>query len=205
MKSSKPPAAAMWLLEHLMPGGKNEALTGDLLEEFKKRQSSTWYWHQVLLAIMVRFAAELRRQPLTIALAVPWTFAAQLLYWQLLIIPRLHSLFWWWIRLVWPVSLVYQIGLKTALDGFMLLMALVLYLAVTRGFNLQNLARRTLIGMIVVAMGNFSWWMLLPLTNHPSRFSIVTSGGLPLFVGLLVSICATGPRTERREAARVPA
>jgi hypothetical protein len=35
MKPSEPPALASWLLEHLALGKKNEALAGDLLEEFK--------------------------------------------------------------------------------------------------------------------------------------------------------------------------
>ena len=51
MTASRPPSAAAWLLEHL--GGENEALAGDLLEEFRRGRSAAWYWRQVLVAIVV--------------------------------------------------------------------------------------------------------------------------------------------------------
>lgn len=53
MKSSQPPALATWLIEHLIPGSRNEALAGDLLEQFGQGRSALWYWRQVLVAILV--------------------------------------------------------------------------------------------------------------------------------------------------------
>lgn len=47
-----PPTTAAWMLKHLAPGERNEALEGDLLEEFQRRRSASWYWRQVLLAIL---------------------------------------------------------------------------------------------------------------------------------------------------------
>ncbi len=47
-----PPALATWMLKHLVPGEGNEALEGDLLEEFQRRRSASWYWRQVLAAIL---------------------------------------------------------------------------------------------------------------------------------------------------------
>lgn len=47
-----PPAMATWMLKHLVFGGRNEALEGDLLEEFQRRRSTSWYWRQVLRAIL---------------------------------------------------------------------------------------------------------------------------------------------------------
>jgi hypothetical protein len=38
-----PPTIATWMLKHLVWGGRNEALEGDLLEEFQRRRSATWY------------------------------------------------------------------------------------------------------------------------------------------------------------------
>jgi hypothetical protein len=43
-RSSRPPALAAWLVEHAIPGGKNEALAGDLLEGFGEGRSKAWYW-----------------------------------------------------------------------------------------------------------------------------------------------------------------
>jgi hypothetical protein len=47
-----PPAMATWILKHLVMGDRNEALEGDLLEEFQRRRSASWYWRQVLGAIL---------------------------------------------------------------------------------------------------------------------------------------------------------
>jgi hypothetical protein len=52
MTQSKPPVLATWMLDHLMWGGRNEALAGDLLEEFQRRLSADWYWRQVAGAIL---------------------------------------------------------------------------------------------------------------------------------------------------------
>ena len=43
------PRLALALLEHFVP--ENVPLTGDLIEEFERRQSSGWFWWQVLTAI----------------------------------------------------------------------------------------------------------------------------------------------------------
>jgi hypothetical protein len=60
MKSSVPPALATWLLEHIRFSNTDDALAGDLLEEFNQRRSAAWYWRQVLVAILVGFGKELR-------------------------------------------------------------------------------------------------------------------------------------------------
>ena len=55
-----PPAMATWLFEHVVPGNENEALAGDLLEEFHRRGSAAWYWRQVLGAMVAGFSKQLR-------------------------------------------------------------------------------------------------------------------------------------------------
>jgi hypothetical protein len=47
-----PPTTATWMLKHLVLGDRNEALEGDLLEEFQRGRSVSWYWRQVLWAIL---------------------------------------------------------------------------------------------------------------------------------------------------------
>jgi hypothetical protein len=51
-----PPALAASLLDLL----GNEALAGDLLEEFRRNQSAGWYWHQALLAVLIKLSKDLR-------------------------------------------------------------------------------------------------------------------------------------------------
>jgi hypothetical protein len=60
MKSSEPPALARWLLEHVRFTDTHEALAGDLLEDFTQGRSVTWYWRQVLEAIVVGYGKEVR-------------------------------------------------------------------------------------------------------------------------------------------------
>jgi signal peptidase I len=50
----KPPLLALWLLERFGARYRNEALTGDFIEEFRARRSRTWIWIQVLRAIASR-------------------------------------------------------------------------------------------------------------------------------------------------------
>jgi preprotein translocase subunit SecY len=42
---------ATWLLQHAANG--DEALVGDLIEEYRRRRSDSWYWGQVLMAVVV--------------------------------------------------------------------------------------------------------------------------------------------------------
>jgi hypothetical protein len=55
MRTSHPPRLALTLLERLVPD--NEALTGDLLEEFDARPSAVWFWVQVVAAIAATWRA----------------------------------------------------------------------------------------------------------------------------------------------------
>ena len=49
MTRRHPPRLALALLERFVPDG--EPLAGDLIEEFDERQSTVWFWVQVLVAI----------------------------------------------------------------------------------------------------------------------------------------------------------
>ena len=51
MRSERGVRMAMWLMRHVGP--PNEALAGDLLEEYRQGRSKLWYWWQVLIAISV--------------------------------------------------------------------------------------------------------------------------------------------------------
>jgi hypothetical protein len=72
MRSVKPPATATWLLHRL--GHTNDALTGDLMEEYLHGRSGAWYWRQVLFAVIVGFGKEVWNHKLLSlrALAVGW-------------------------------------------------------------------------------------------------------------------------------------
>jgi len=63
-----PPTMAAWMLKHLVLGHRNEALEGDLLEEFHRRRSASWYWRQVLGVMFLSYSNAFRT-----GWAVIWT------------------------------------------------------------------------------------------------------------------------------------
>lgn len=72
MTTRMPPKLADALLARLEPS--HEALLGDLREEFRAGRSASWYWRQVIAAVVAAFTSELRAHPLLAvrAMAVGW-------------------------------------------------------------------------------------------------------------------------------------
>jgi preprotein translocase subunit SecY len=56
MTEMRPPFLATWLLKHAARG--NDALIGDLFEEYRRRHSVVWYWRQVLTTVIVSLSRE---------------------------------------------------------------------------------------------------------------------------------------------------
>lgn len=61
----RPPRLASFVLDRLAPG--NEALHGDLDEEFTRGRTSAWYWRQVLAAIALQGPLVVRARGLVAA------------------------------------------------------------------------------------------------------------------------------------------
>jgi hypothetical protein len=60
MSVSQPPRLATWLLQHLASSPRRESLVGDLIEQYRNGRSATWYWRQVLTAILVGATRDVR-------------------------------------------------------------------------------------------------------------------------------------------------
>ena len=124
MRSSQPPAGATWLLERLNFGHRNDALIGDLVEQYGNGRSGAWYWRQALTAITVAFCQEIRAHKLLAVRAVATGWAVLYVYqvfvsawlngiltslWQILPLAfqyRVPYEFVWWIiwLSVWAAS-----------------------------------------------------------------------------------------------------
>ena len=52
MKPTDPPALATTLLELLVSPRTSAGLIGDLIEEYRNGRSRTWYWQQMIVALM---------------------------------------------------------------------------------------------------------------------------------------------------------
>jgi hypothetical protein len=60
MSPLKPPALATWLLGLTDHSAWNDAVAGDLLEEYQQRRSSAWYWRQVSTAVAIAVVRDVR-------------------------------------------------------------------------------------------------------------------------------------------------
>jgi hypothetical protein len=77
MRRSNPPRLASWMLHHLTPGERNEALAGDLLEEFRSGRSASWYWHQVISAVCISCRRMLSANRTPLLFAALWSLGAR--------------------------------------------------------------------------------------------------------------------------------
>jgi hypothetical protein len=58
MSSVQPPRLATWMMTRFGCSPRNEAVLGDLAEQYRRRPSRSWYWRQVLVGISVSFFRE---------------------------------------------------------------------------------------------------------------------------------------------------
>ncbi len=118
MSPSHPPIVANWLLQHLLSGEENEALVGDMMEDFRNGRSNLWYWKQVLAAIVVSSRDEVRAHALIAVKALITGWAAQFMFqfvaWGLLI--RFHL----WLPLHQNLLLFFGYGVAASLSWLIL-------------------------------------------------------------------------------------
>ena len=76
MKPNEPPRLAQWALEHCTPPGRDEALAGDLLEEYRAGRSSRWYRQQVLSTVVIGWMRVLGARGVLLLFAVLWSSLA---------------------------------------------------------------------------------------------------------------------------------
>lgn len=76
MKEGRPPSLATWMLEHLTPIDRDEALAGDLLEDFRSGRSSGWYWRQTFAACAGGWLRHLGERRMLVVFAALWSMLA---------------------------------------------------------------------------------------------------------------------------------
>lgn len=84
MNRHGPPELAKWVLKHF--GSANEALAGDLIEEYARR-SAAWYWRQVLIAVLIGCGNQVRGHKLLTVRAVIVGWATLYISWYAVNLP----------------------------------------------------------------------------------------------------------------------
>jgi len=76
MKRTEPPPLATWILEHCTPADRDEALAGDLIENYHFGRSDSWYWRQTLSACAIAWLNYLRMRASLLVFALLWSMLA---------------------------------------------------------------------------------------------------------------------------------
>jgi hypothetical protein len=202
MKSSRPPRLATWLFERLTQKESREALAGDLWEECSRGRSDTWYWRQVLVAIMATFFAELRGRWIVVTFAlvvsgiVPWN--------QLFHNFRFQSFLMLGIQLPWPVSFLVGIAVLSAFQATILVVTLASYVLATKSFHSRTFLIAFRLALLILILGNagVTISLVFPL---PRLFFYHVLWRLPLFFGLVLSMWVAGPTAAQTRARRLTA
>jgi len=218
MRPKNPPTIATWMLEHLTLGRQNEALAGDLLEDFRRGRPATWYWRQVLVAIVVGFAPELRTQWPAIVYTTLCVIPVPA-YWILAVENKLMNSPFFARRwdLEWPYSTIYDqilyLGSQLIYIWCALMIYFLLFSLATRTVDLNRLARslwKSALVFVAVSIGQVALFALLPEQaghaidrRHITALSAITDPRflefrLPFFFILLLSIWMTLSRIDNR-------
>jgi hypothetical protein len=151
MNRFDPPYLATWMLEHWMLGSSNNALAGDLLEEFRSGRAGrtrAWYWRQVIVAIAISCSREILNHRSVMLFAVMWSVASPA--WLVLssnaeVNTRAWGMMW---QMDWPWSTICAIALALATSLAFIWTGMTLYLiprmVAARSFNLRQLIRSLL-------------------------------------------------------------
>jgi len=180
MRQTEPQSAATWMLEHLTPGPRNEALVGDLLEEFRERRSAAWYWRQVLSAIAVGCSREILNHRTVLLFAAVWSMLAPA---WLLLLARMEEHFnfsariW---RMDWPWSTVCDLGSMLAANLFFIWAGIFLYLLphlwATKNLRVRPLSRGILASLPVLLV---VWVALIVLPKIFLQGQVVDQHSVP--------------------------
>lgn len=76
MRRPDPPPLAAWILEHCVPPGCDEAVAGDVLEDYRAGRSDGWYWRQAIGACVAGWVKYLDDRRALLVFAFLWSMLA---------------------------------------------------------------------------------------------------------------------------------
>ena len=134
------------MLEHLTFGSDNEALSGDLLEEFQLGRSTMWYWRQAVAAIVIRACWSGREFAVAVAFSAAWS----MLYpaWRFLVAGSLlRTATDRWTGLVWPYSALADLSYGVVPVVSFVWLGLMVYLLLRAGALYELSGYRLILGL----------------------------------------------------------
>jgi hypothetical protein len=196
MTPMRPPSLATWMLNHLIPGPRNEALAGDLLEEFSAGRPATWYWRQTLAVFALACSRQLLNNRGVLLFTALWsTFVPAWLLGLAALENRVH-LNQRFNQFDWPWSILSDWGLLLASNLLFIWTGIALYrlphLWADRNLRFRALAREILASVPILS----GLWATLIVFPKTFLFDNVDPLALPIdswmhsqrLVGLLVRL-----------------
>ncbi len=214
MRRTEPPPLAAWMLEHCIPGEMDEALAGDLEEDFHAGRSDAWYWRQALAACLAGWLKYLSQRRSLLVFALLWSMLSPA--WIVLIDraesnSRLYGRMW---EMDWPFSALSEFILWILLSVVFLWAGMLLFVVAHRRFasvfSKAKLKRAFAIAPLIYLPAYFATFVLMNIFAWPGlRFDrrMVTPLGeiadvrlwadvlrIPFFIALVWALWGAAPR-----------
>jgi hypothetical protein len=217
MTPTHPPRLARWILEHLTTDEQKDALSGDLLEEFRCGRSRGWYWRQVATAVIVSMSRTLRINWFALAFSVLWVLPLPALEIYVLREMQLDRFFAQRWSYPWPYSTISDIAITIGWKLLYLWLGIafcqVLSAIATRRTNVRQLVKglSTSVAVYVATyLGIFACFLAFPHTyavdiRRVDPMSLVlnptlmVANDIPFIVAMLSGILLAMPTRQRRK------
>jgi hypothetical protein len=220
MSQCEPPRFAAWLLNRCTLGQRNDALTGDLLEEFRSGRPVRWYWRQVLAAIVVAFSREFASRAGMLFFATVWSMMAPAWLVFIFRVETQHNLVGPIWRIPWPWSTLSIFALSITENlSFVWAGTLVYFIskwALTGAFSIRQFRHGWLLslpGFLAGSAAMLVFSMLRPSLGHSFNPATITALGqiidfrlwavlvrVPFLIALIGALWsgASPPRGDRK-------
>jgi hypothetical protein len=166
MRRTEPPPLATWILEHGIPGDYDEALAGDLLEEFRSGRSDGWFWRQVLAAWFVCWLKYLSMRRSLLAFATLWATLAPA--WAAIVdrIDSFDSILTWRLGHLFSMFCLW-VALNLAFIFVGMLLFIIVHSRIAAAFSIRKVGRAFRLAPLIFLPLYFATFVIINLFAYP--------------------------------------